>query len=145
MDRTPILHYGSPMTRTDVARDFFSLLSAKDIAAWGELWHPDALITVPYPAEGFPTEIRGKEAIVTGFQALMGNFDYFHAELTGVYPAADSDAVCVEYRNDARLLNGVPYTNTNIAVFRFTAGLISEYHDYFDPRRFQTVVDNLSH
>jgi hypothetical protein len=28
-------------------------------------------------------------------------------------------------------------------VFRFKGGLISVYHDYFDPRRFQVVIDAL--
>jgi uncharacterized protein len=28
-------------------------------------------------------------------------------------------------------------------VFLFEDGLIREYHDYFDPRRFQVVVDAL--
>jgi ketosteroid isomerase-like protein len=42
-------------------------------------------------------------------------------------------------RQDSRALS----TNTNIAVFRFQDGLISEYHDYFDPHRFQVVVDAL--
>jgi ketosteroid isomerase-like protein len=75
---------------------------------------------------------------------LFANFETFQANLTGVYPAADSDAVCVEYRNVARLVGGTEYTNDNIAVFRFRDGLITEYHDYFDPRRFQVVVDALS-
>jgi ketosteroid isomerase-like protein len=126
-----------------IAREFFRLLSEKDVAALGELWHPDAVITVPYPADGFPAEIRGKDEIVGGFHSLMANFETFQANLTAVYPAADSDAVCVEYANVARLRNGVEYTNDNIAVFRFRDGLITEYHDYFDPRRFQVVVDAL--
>jgi ketosteroid isomerase-like protein len=126
-----------------IAREFFRLLSEKDVSAWGELWHPDAVVTVPYPADDFPAEIRGKDEIVGGFHGLMANFDTFQATLTGLYPAADSDAVCVEYRNVARLRNGVEYTNDNIAVFRFRDGLITEYHDYFDPRRFQVVVDAL--
>lgn len=129
--------------RAETVREFFHLLSAKDISAWAALWHPDAVITVPYPAAGFPSEIRGKEQIVSGFQALFANFDIFTANLTGLYPAADSDAVCVEYSNVATLVGGTEYTNDNIAVFRFRDGLISEYHDYFDPRRFQVVVDAL--
>jgi ketosteroid isomerase-like protein len=40
-------------------------------------------------------------------------------------------------------VSGTEYTNDNIAVFRFRDGLIAEYHDYFDPRRFQAVVDAL--
>jgi hypothetical protein len=43
--------------------------------------------------------------------------------------------------NRAGLAGGAVDTNSNIAVFRFKDGLISEYRDYFDPRRFQTVID----
>ena len=135
------------MTSTDHARSavrFFELLTAKDVQTWAGLWHPKGRITVPYPADGFPELIEGRDAILTGFRALFTNFDSFHAEITGVYPAGDSDAVVVEYRNEATLTNGTVYTNDNIAVFRFVDGLISEYHDYFDPRRFQVVVDALT-
>ncbi|GIH52166.1 Ketosteroid isomerase-related protein [Microbispora rosea] len=126
-----------------VVREFFRLLSVKDVTGWGDLWHTDATITVPYPAAGFPPVIRGKDDIVSGFHHLMANFETFDARITGIYPAVDSDAVCVEYHNVATLVGGTEYTNDNIAVFRFTDGLVSEYHDYFDPRRFQVVVDAL--
>jgi uncharacterized protein len=127
----------------DAVRRFYELLGRKEIEAWGELWHEHGAIIVPYPPEGFPTRIEGKAEIVPGFRNLFGNFESFESEITGVYPASDSDAVCVEYRNRATLVGGTVYTNENIAVFRFRDGLISEYHDYFDPRRFQTVVDAL--
>lgn len=126
-----------------VARRFFELLGQKDIDAWGGLWHRDGRIIVPYPPEGFPSSIDGKETIVSGFRNLFQNFVSFESTLTAVYPAGDSDAVCVEYTNRAILANGAEYTNQNIAVFRFRDGLIIAYHDYFDPRRFKTVVDAL--
>ena len=128
----------------EVVKRFYGLLAEKDVEAWGELWHPDAVITVPYPAEGFPTRIEGREQILDGFRVLMANFESFDSDLSGIYPAADSDAVCVEYRNTATLVGGVEYTNDNIAVFRFEGSLIREYHDYFDPRRFRVVVDALT-
>ena len=131
------------MMSEQTARRFFELLHEKDIDAWSELWHEEARITIPYPAEGFPTSIEGKAEIVEAFRGLFASFESFEAALSGVYPAADSDAVCVEYSNRAVLVGGVEYTNDNIAVFRFRDGLISEYHDYFDPRRFQVVVDAL--
>ena len=124
-----------------IAREFFDLLHRKDIDAWGELWHENGRITVPYPPDGFADVIEGKATILEAFHGLFGNFASFDPQLTGVYPAADSDAVCVEYDAHAVLGDGTVYTNTNIAVFRFVDGLISEYHDYFDPRRFQVVVD----
>ncbi|WP_181832693.1 nuclear transport factor 2 family protein [Bosea caraganae] len=127
----------------DSVRRFFALMQRKEIEAWGELWAENGRIIVPYPPAGFGTSIDGKAEILRAFRTLFANFESFAAELTGLYPAADSDAVCVEYRVSARLLNGTEYSNSNIAVFRFEAGLISTYHDYFDPRRFQVVVDAL--
>jgi ketosteroid isomerase-like protein len=127
----------------DVVHRFFELLHLKDVERWSELWADDGRILVPYPPEGFDASIDGKAAILAGFRGLFANFRSFDYQLTGVYPAGDSDAVCVEYDVRATLANGTEYTNRNIAVFRFKDGLISDYHDYFDPRLFQVVVDAL--
>ena len=126
-----------------VVRDFYELLHRKDIDAWAALWHGRGTIVSPYPPDGFQATIDGKEAIVATFRDLFANFDSFESELTGVYPASDSGAVCVEYRNRAQLVDGTEYTNDNVAIFIFEDGLIREYHDYYDPRRFQAVVDAL--
>ena len=123
---------------------FFELMHSKDIDSWGELWAEDGRILVFYPPTGFGDSIDGKAAILAAFKGLFGNFESFESEITAIYPATDSDAVVVEYKNRAVLVGGTEYTNSNIAVFRFENGLISAYHDYFDPRRFQVVVDALS-
>ncbi|TPJ43544.1 DUF4440 domain-containing protein [Mesorhizobium sp. B2-5-13] len=124
--------------------NFFDLMHRKDIDSWSELWAEDGRIIVFYPLAGFGDSIDGKAAIVAAFRGLFGNFETFESQLTAIYPAADSEAVVVEYRNRAVLVGGTEYTNSNIAVFHFENGLISAYHDYFDPRRFQVVVDALS-
>jgi uncharacterized protein len=129
--------------RVGVVRRFFDLLRAKDIDAWGELWAESGRILVFYPPDGFASSIDRRDTIVTGFRTLFANFDTFDPELTAVYPAADSDAVTVEYDAHATLRDGTVYRNRNIAVFRFDGGLITTYHDYFDPRLFQKVVDAL--
>ena len=128
----------------EAVRNFFDLLHRKDIDSWAELWADNGRIIVPYPPAGFGDRIDGKAAIVTAFKGLIGNFETFESQVTAIYPAADSEAVVVEYRNRAVIVGGTEYTNSNIAVFRFESGLISAYHDYFDPRRFQVVVDALS-
>ena len=127
----------------DVARRFFQLLHQKDVDAWAALWADDGRILVFYPPAGFGTSIDGKPQILAAFRQLLDNFHTFDYEVTGLYPAADSDSVCLEYDVRAKLMNGADYTNSNIAVFRFREGLIHAYHDYFDPRRFQVVVDAL--
>jgi ketosteroid isomerase-like protein len=136
---------GSGFDGARVARQFFDLLHRKDIDAWGELWHPEGTILVFYPADGFPEKIVGREVIVDGFRPLFGEvFATYDADLTAVYPVEASSTVVVEYTNHATLADGTVYTNANIAVFRFEDGLIRWYHDYFDPRRFQVVVDYLN-
>jgi ketosteroid isomerase-like protein len=126
-----------------MAREFFDRLHRKDVEGWSELWHEEARIIVFYPPEGFPSEITPKAEIVKGFRTLLNGFESFDPEITAIYPAADSEAIVVEYRPRATLVGGAVYTNANIAVFVFEDGLIREYHDYFDPRRFQLVVDAL--
>jgi len=127
----------------DIARRFYDLLGDKDVDTAIKLWHEDGKILVPYPPEGFASTIEGKSAIYEAFKGLMGNFETFKSTITDVYSDAGSGAICVEYTNYAIIAGGTVYTNTNIAVFKFRDGLISEYHDYFDPRRFQVVVDAL--
>jgi ketosteroid isomerase-like protein len=129
--------------RVESVRKFYELLNSKDVAGWQQLWAEDARILVPYPPTDFPTEIQSRATIAAGFEDLFRNFNTFNAQITAIYAADDSDAVCVEYLVKAKLITDAEYTNTNIAVFRFENGLISAYHDYFDPRRFQVVVDAL--
>lgn len=129
--------------RVQAARRFFELLSRKDIDTWASLWAEHGRILVFYPPEGFGSSIDGKATIVTAFRGLFGNFESFESTLTAIYPAADSDAVVVEYTNRAIIVGGTEYTNSNIAVFRFEGESIVTYHDYFDPRRFQIVIDAL--
>ncbi|MEU1408707.1 nuclear transport factor 2 family protein [Streptomyces sp. NPDC005728] len=131
--------------KTQTAHRFFALLHGKDIDAWGELWHDRGEITLPQPVvEGYPSRIEGKDEIVAAYRKLFSVYETFDTELTGVHPAVNSDAVCVEYTVHAKLVNGAVYTNDHIAVFRFQDGLISAYRDSFDPRRFQDVIDALS-
>ena len=129
--------------RLEVVTRFFELMHGTELDAWAELWAEDGRILVPYPPDGFPSSIDGKATIVEGFRTLIGGFREIAFEWTGVYVADDSDAVCVEYTVEATLVSGARYTNSNICVFRFQDGLIAAYHDYFDPRRFQVVVDAL--
>lgn len=136
---------GSPAgeRQLEVVRRFFELMHRKEIDAWGELWHEQARIVTPYPAAGFPTTIEGKDEILSGFRGLFANFSSYDYELTALYPIAGADVVVAEWRVSARLSDDTEYTNENITVFGFRDDLIVDYHDYFDPRRFQVVVNAL--
>lgn len=96
------------------------------------------------PPEGADDIVVGREQIVQGFRELFVLYRSFDAQISAVYPAADAHDVVVEYSVKALLSNGETYSNRNIAVFEFQRGKIAVYHDYFDPRRYQRVVDALA-
>jgi ketosteroid isomerase-like protein len=91
-------------TAADVARRFYERLNANDIDGCAELWADDARIVVPYPPDGFPGEIAGKETIVAGFHDLFGVYRRFVAELLDVWPGQDPNVAIVRYRPHAELV-----------------------------------------
>ncbi|MEX1656934.1 nuclear transport factor 2 family protein [Streptomyces pseudovenezuelae] len=126
---------------TGTVHRFFASLREKDIEAWGELWHERGAITLAQPVEGYPSRIERKDDIVAACRKLFTTCEALDAELTGVHPAVNSDAVCVQYTVHAKLVSGAAYTNDHIAVFRFEDGLIRAFHDSFDARRLKDAVD----
>jgi ketosteroid isomerase-like protein len=117
----------------------------KDIDAWAALWDPDATILIPYPPHNFPESIKGKEQIVRGFRDLFAHFGTYDYSIRSIYPTDDPCVVIVEWDVEATLrAKGDVYRGKNITVFKFQHSKIVAYHDYFDPRKFQIVVDAIS-
>ncbi|WP_069463269.1 nuclear transport factor 2 family protein [Actinacidiphila rubida] len=125
------------------AQRFFALLHDRDIDAWGELWHDRGTVSLPQPVAGLRPRIEGRDDIVAAYRRLFAACETFDAELTGVHPAVNSDAVCVQYTLHAKLATGAVYTNNHTAVLRFRDGLVSDYRDAFSPRPFGEVIDAL--
>jgi uncharacterized protein YndB with AHSA1/START domain/ketosteroid isomerase-like protein len=124
---------------------FFELMKSKDIDGWARLWADDGAIWVCYPPAGFPDSIKGRDQIVAGFRQLFRHFGTYDYRIKSTYQTTDPDVVIVEWNVSATLPGrGTTYRGNNITVFRFRHGLIADYHDYFDPRKFQIVVDALS-
>lgn len=120
---------------------FFDLMHAKDIDAWAELWDPDGRIVIPYPVEGFPALVAGRDTIVAGFRRLFANFETFDYDIRALYRTDDPAVVVVEWTVSAKVAStGRLYQGDPITVFRFQDGKIADYHDYFDPVKFGTVV-----
>lgn len=120
---------------------FFELMHAKDIDAWSDLWADHGRIVVPYPPDGFPTLITGRDEIVTGFRRLFGNYETFDYAIGALHRTDDPNVVIVEWTVSARVAStGHLYQGQPITVFHFQDGKIAEYHDYFDPVKFGPVV-----
>jgi ketosteroid isomerase-like protein len=123
-------------------RAFFRFLDEKNIDAWAALWDEKGRILVPYPPAGFPDTIDGAAQIVRGFEHLFAHFGEFDATIRALYPGLDPNVVVVEYDVTATLpARDEIYRGNNVAIFEFQRGKIIAYHDYFDPRKFQVVVD----
>jgi uncharacterized protein YndB with AHSA1/START domain/ketosteroid isomerase-like protein len=132
-------------TNLQAIHRFFELMKSKDIDGWAKLWADDGTILVCYPPKGFPDSITGRDQIVAGFRQLFRHFGTYDYQIKATYATTDPDVAIVEWHVSATLPGrGARYSGNNITVFRFRHGLISEYHDYFDPRKFQIVVDALS-
>jgi ketosteroid isomerase-like protein/uncharacterized protein YndB with AHSA1/START domain len=130
---------------TGAIHQFFALMKSKDIDRWAKLWADDGTIHVCYPPQGFPDSIKGRDQIVAGFRQLFRHFGTYDYRIKATYMTTDPDVVIVEWDVSATLPDrGTTYRGNNITVFRFRNGLIADYHDYFDPRKFQIVVDSLS-
>jgi uncharacterized protein len=124
---------------------FFQRMHEKDISAWAELWHREARIIVEYPPAGFPSQINGKDEIVSGFRDLFAHFSSYDATIRTIHETLDPNIVVVEWDVRAVLVKaGEVYRGNNITVFKFEGGLIRTYHDYFNPLKFELVVRAIS-
>jgi uncharacterized protein len=124
---------------------FFQRMREKDIDAWAQLWHPNARIVVEYPPAGFPSEINGRDKIVSGFRDLFAHFASYDATIRALYETLDRSIIVVEWDVRAVLAKASEvYHGNNITVFKFEGGLIRTYHDYFNPLKFELVVRAMS-
>jgi ketosteroid isomerase-like protein len=125
--------------------EFFRLMHAKNIDGWASLWDPHGRILVPYAPVGFPDAIEGAEQIVPGFRDLFAHFGTYEYTIRALYPTLEPSVVIVEWDVEATLpAKDATYRGNNITVFKFRDSKIVEYHDYFDPRKFQLVIDAIS-
>jgi ketosteroid isomerase-like protein len=93
-------------------------------------------------AAGFPGDHSKQTADRFAFRDLFAHFGVYSYSIRSLYPTVDPRVVIVEWEVEATLKqSGAIYKGKNITVFRFRDGKIAAYHDYFDPRKFQRVVD----
>lgn len=126
-----------------VVNRYFELLHRKDFEQWQDLFNDLARVVFFYPPDGFPAILEGKAAIRTGVQAIFDSFVTYNYDITAVYPSPEMGAVCVEYKVRATMPSEAEYCGSNIAVFHFQEGLITNLHLYSDPRAFEVIVDSL--
>lgn len=124
-----------------VVNRYFELLHRKDFEQWQDLFNDLARLVFFYPPDGFPAVLEGKGAIRSAVQAIFDSFVTYTYDITALYPSPEMGAVCVEYKVRGTMASDAEYCGSNIAVFHFQEGLITNLHLYSDPRAFQAIVD----
>lgn len=117
------------------ANTFLDLLTAKDMAAWAELWAVNAVQDMPFSPPGFPKRVEGKAALIehySGLPAATGRMVFVERV---VRPLLDQNVVLLEYRGEIEILpTGKDYDNIYAGLFEFDENAkIALFREYYDP------------
>lgn len=74
------------MNAEQVARDFLKHLEEMDLDAWIDLWAEDGRQEMPFAPEGFPREVKGKEALYKHYQDLPNAYSKMAFPDLTLYP-----------------------------------------------------------
>jgi len=120
---------------------YFTRLMARDMEAFAELWHDDAVQYIPFLAEGFGRFVTeafvGKAKIVEHYTIAFKN------RRDHVFWVDDShltqDPQCVIIEAHARSLvgeTGRVYENSYVCIFKAAEGKLIELREYVNPLKF---------
>ena len=120
----------------ETVRTFFARLEEGDLDGFIELFAEDGTQLMPLAPTGFPTELRGKEALrkqygpVTGFASQSYPVE--------VIPTQDPNLVLAKYRGAITVEPGKEYNNSYVGMWAFdAAGKIATFTEFFNPNILQ--------
>jgi ketosteroid isomerase-like protein len=105
---------------------------ARDMAAFADLFAPDAVIEMPFGAGGMPTRLTGQDEI-RAFSTRSGGARVELTDLrtSAVHRTLDPEVVIVELRSIGRVVGtGEEFDVPCIQVFRIRDGRILLFRDY---------------
>lgn len=114
----------------------FQSLNKKDFSKWDELLTENCVQNLPYAPTGFPTQFAPRSEIIKHFAdafAKRGKVHFYDLEIT---EGKSGDIVFAEFKQDSPIPEaGRNYTQIYVHKFRFQAGKIAVWDEYFDPVR----------
>src|SRR4051794_27489078 len=121
--------------------ELFKRLSQRRFQEIADLLTPDATFEVPYG----DVVAAGRDEFVAMFAVVTAKlFDPFEFSIDAVYEATDDVTVVVEYRTDGTVkLNGNPYANRYVGVFRVVHDKIALWREYFNPVVFNDAAGDV--
>jgi uncharacterized protein len=109
---------------------------AGDDVSFADLFAHDGVLRYPFPAPGFPHELRGREeirAFRSAAAAHRGLFEMNGVDLV-VYETCDPEVVVLQIEHHGRsVVTGGSYRLRALGVVRVRTGEIVSYDDYMDP------------
>ena len=121
------------MDTEQVARSFLRHLEEMDLDAWIDLWAEDGRQEMPFAPEGFPREVRGKDALYRHYSDLPNAYSKMAFPDLTVRPMRDAEWALAEYRGEIDFKAGGSYNNTYAGLFHVQDGKLKLFREYFDP------------
>jgi len=116
-----------------VVRAYLDAVSAPDIPAVQDTFHPEIVLRIPYAPPGIPQVVEGKEAADPWFAGLPDLLAPMNFADHDIRALAEEGEYVAEYTSDSRVLTtGRPYRNTYISRFTVRDGLIVRLAEHFD-------------
>lgn len=126
MERSPTL----------IVELLFQSLNRKDFSMWTDLLTEDCVQNLPYAPPGFPKKFAPRDEIIEHFSeafARRGAVHFYDLEIT---EGKTGDIIFAEFKQDSPIPeSGRNYTQLYVHKFRFQAGKINVWDEYFDPLR----------
>lgn len=111
--------------------DYARTLSARDAAAFAELFTPDARFVVAYPVDGVPPVLEGRDAVRGFIGALAGAVTEVWVSDAAVHQTDDPAVALVEYRLGVDLPGGGTYRDRLVARLTFRGEHIAEVLEFY--------------
>ncbi|MGS2645439.1 nuclear transport factor 2 family protein [Streptosporangium sp. LJ11] len=121
-------------TTAAVFRRGVDLLLAKDMRAYLDLWHEDAVAEFPFAPPGWPRRLDGITAITDYLIDYPDKLDIAEVTALTVHETVDPAVVVAEFTASGKVVaTGKPYEISYIAVVTVAHGKITHYRDHWNP------------
>ncbi|GGJ62945.1 nuclear transport factor 2 family protein [Streptomyces brasiliensis] len=116
-----------------VVADFVAAFASKDVERLALFLHPD----VEFEAYG-ESPIIGRDALLAMWAGVFANFE--QVDFSTVHQAVNGEVVLEEQIHGLALPGRGLAPIKNVAVYRVSEGLITEWRDYTNPQYAQTLL-----
>ena len=99
----------------------------------GQHLHPEAVMEWPFATEEMPSNLKGREAIISALSITPTIFKSFQIWPTAFYPCSDGVHQVVEAASAGEKVSGEQYANRYVLIFRFEGDQIALWREYLNP------------